>query len=158
MAKARSKQEEKNKGGRPSKLTPDVVDIFEEVVNANILCCTDEELFLLLNDELEEADRVSYRTFQRWKAGEDKENDELFNRFCRLIKKALIKEKRNLLDHLKTEEKQWQKWAWIIERKFDEWNIKQKIEGKQELTGKDGGPIQQENVHKVVFEDYGDNE
>lgn len=27
---------------------------------------------------------------------------------------------------------QWQKWAWIIERKFDEWNIRMKQDIKQD--------------------------
>lgn len=114
--------------GRPTKINQKVVDTFKEVVDDEVLYCTDEDLFLLFNEKLAEKDRITYRTFQRWKAGEHKEHNELFNEFCRVIKKALVKEKRNLLNQLKKDDKAWQRWAWIIERKFDEWNIKHKQE------------------------------
>ena len=118
----------KDKGGRPSKLTENVVEVFEKIVDEKVLYCTDEELFALLNDELEEKDRVSYRTFQRWKAGELQEPNETFDEFRRVIKKALIKEKERLLIELQKDKQAWQRWAWIIERKFDEWNIRNKSE------------------------------
>jgi hypothetical protein len=45
-----------------------------------------------------------------------------------LIKKALRSEKKALMNDLKKGENQWQSRAWILERKFNEWNLKKIIE------------------------------
>ena len=125
---------------RPTKLNSDWLDIAEAIVNddINAIILTDDELVLLINEELDRQDisdeekekqKISDRTFQRWKAKnkEDSEElDEVGRQFCRIIKKALLKQKRHLFDKFRDEEGQWQKWAWIIERKFDDWNIKHK--------------------------------
>jgi hypothetical protein len=56
--------------GRPTKLGTHIVSAFREVldVEMNIIACTDRELFTLLNNELPVGERVSYRSFQRYKA------------------------------------------------------------------------------------------
>ena len=36
----------------------------------------------------------------------------------------MISQKQNLFKKYEDEDKAWQKWAWIIERKFSEWNLK----------------------------------
>ena len=54
--------------------------------------------------------------------------------FCPLIKKALIRQKVSLFEKLKGDDKQRQRYAWIIERKFDDWNLKT----KKEHTGEGG--------------------
>ena len=51
-----------------------------------------------------------------------------YAKFLHLIKKALFKEKKRLLELLAKDDKQWQRYAWILERKFDDWNIKMKSE------------------------------
>jgi len=52
----------------------------------------------------------------------------LISQFCGLYKKALVKERYSLMQQLKDTESSWQRWAWIIERKFDDWNLKKKSE------------------------------
>jgi hypothetical protein len=135
--KTKKKKEEtegvkKNKGGRPTKLTDKFLNVAEEVVNddINAIILTDEELVDEINDKLQEKERITYRTLRNWKDKnkKDKELDEIGKRFFPLIKKALIKQKKHLFDKFRNEPNQWQKWAWIIERKFDDWNIKQKHE------------------------------
>jgi hypothetical protein len=117
----------KDKGGRPSKLTEDVLIAWAEVLEENILFATDEELFLLVNERLHTEDRICYTTFKNWKAGKQ-EHNELFDQFLSLYKKSLTKEKERLFIELQKDKQAWQRWAWIIERKFDEWNIRNKSE------------------------------
>ena len=113
--------------GRPTKLTTKVIQVWKDILDENILFATDEELFLLLNERLDEKEQICYTTFKNWKAGTQEDN-ELFDEFLSLVKKALLKEKRRLLDNLQKDKQAWQRFAWIIERKFDEWNIRNKIE------------------------------
>lgn len=119
--------------GRPTKLTPEFLQAVQSVLDEeqNALVCTDEELLMLINKKLPEEARISESCFEKWKAGDFSENSDGMQ-FLRLIKEALVKEKKSLMTRLKTDEKAWQRWAWIIERKFDDWNIKQKTE--QDLT------------------------
>ncbi len=112
--------------GRPTKLTPEVLKIFEKVINQSVLFCTDEELVFLINEELPEKNRFSYEAFSKWKRGERQRNNPLYQTFVRLVKKALLKEKKTLLLQLKLGADNWQARAWILERKFDEWNLKQR--------------------------------
>jgi hypothetical protein len=40
----------------------------------------------------------------------------------------LEQQKRNLFERLAEEPPgAWQKWAWILERKFDEWSLRQRV-------------------------------
>jgi hypothetical protein len=112
---------------RPSKMNDQLINAFKDVLNEYILFATDEELIELLNERLVEGDKIDPRTFRNWKAGSQEDND-LYKEFFPLIKKALIQEKKRLLENLQGDDKAWQRWAWIIERKFDEWNIKQKLD------------------------------
>lgn len=119
--------EEKNLGGRPTKMTEKFQKVAEEIIYANILACTDEDILFLINEKLDESEKICDATWENWKAGKQSDDDRK-SWFLGLIKRALIIEKNNLLNSLKTDDKAWQRWAWIIERKFDEWNIKQKSE------------------------------
>ena len=85
---------------------------------------TDEELVFLINEELEGKDKISDRTFARWKAKDFGEDDKLGRTFVMLIKKALLIQKETLYKSMLGEDRAWQKYAWIIERKFAEWNLK----------------------------------
>ena len=124
----------KGKNGRPTKLTKDWLKVAEEVVNndINAIILTDEELVSEINDRIVKGNRISDRTFRRWKSkskDEDVEElDELGSSFVLLIKRALIKQKKHLFEKFREEPNQWQRWAWILERKFDEWNIRQKTD------------------------------
>jgi hypothetical protein len=117
-------KDEKNKVGRPTKMTPELLTALNEVINDNIYC-TDEELVFLLNERLTEEQRISDETFKAYKNGYRQEENELMTQFVTLIKKALIIEKNALLSELRKGEGNWQSRAWILERKFKEWNLKQ---------------------------------
>lgn len=131
-------------GGRPTKLTTDFLAAAEAVLNKDInaIICTDEELLMLINERLEVSARIDERTLERWKVknkdGQSETEDIIGVEFCRLIKKALSAQKANLFEKLRnTPDANWQRFAWIIERKFDAWNIR----NKSELSGPGGKPI-----------------
>lgn len=118
---------------RPSKM-PSFIKAFEEVIKRDefdVVILTDEELLIECNDLLEEDKKVAERTFQSWKAGEV-QSDE-YKEFLRLYKKALSRQKRELFKKLKDDPQQWQRYAWIIERKFEVWNLKKIIDSKVEV-------------------------
>ena len=121
----------------------------------NAVFLTEEDLVTKTNSKLEDAwlseFTVSYRTFQRYKArilawinkkengeqGLEKELDgeslENMQELWRLIKKHLTEQKERLFSSmLNSPSNMWQKYARILERKFDSWNIKQKTEDVNE--------------------------
>jgi len=114
--------------GRPTSLTKEVISAIEKVINEEILFLTDTELVECINEQLPEDKRFSYEAFSKWKRGERQADNPLISQFVRLIKKALAKEKKRLLEKLEGDKQAWQRYAWILERKFDEWNIKTKSE------------------------------
>lgn len=114
--------------GRRTKMTSNTIQVIKQVIDDNILFCKDEELIDSINELLPKEDQISYITFSKWKAGDSQANNPLFEEFLYLIKKALVKEKKRLLEKLETDKIAWQRWAWILERKFDEWNIRSKGE------------------------------
>jgi len=125
-----TKQEpEKDVGGRPSKLTEEFIAAMMEVVNDqdNAVIYTDEDLIFMINDKLPMEARIDPDTFRRWKNG-DIADDVRAQKFYGVYKRALLRQKSNLFKKLDDPENpRWQKDAWKIERKFDDWNIKQKI-------------------------------
>lgn len=141
--------EEKNKGGRPTKLTEHLIEVFEQVVNEYVLACTDEDIFIVLNDRLKPKERICYTTFKVWKSKQNQsiigEDSEIFEKFLSVIKKALLLEKKNCLKKLEEGKSgEWQKYAWIIERKFKEWNLRQITEADVVLTDKKSTPLTKE--------------
>ena len=109
---------------RPSKM-PNFIKAFEQVIKNDefdVVILTDSELLMECNDRLEEKHQIAERTFESWKAWEVE--SEEYNQFLRLYKKALANQRRELFKKLQSEPQQWQKYAWIIERKFNEWNLK----------------------------------
>lgn len=130
----------------PRKLNKFRIDSAEKVLDKdmNVLILTDEELCMLINEWVDKKDRITYRTFQNYKADitwweKIDENLELIeweretlDDFFRLYKKALVQQRQNLFTKLQDDDKSRQRRAWIIERKFDEWNIRI----KQELDNK----------------------
>jgi GTP-sensing pleiotropic transcriptional regulator CodY len=54
-----------------------------------------------------------------------------------LYKKALTIQKKSLFENLKNDDKSWQRYAWIIERKFSDWNLKHLSEVDQTTTNID---------------------
>lgn len=74
---------------------------------------------------------------------------DYFESFCRLIKKHLIKQKQKLFQAMVSAPKDRQKYAWIIERKFDEWNIR----NKQETFQRDTPFVKEDNIYDEEYED-----
>ena len=112
------------KVGRPSKINKFIEAAKEVLFSDSVMLFTDEELVDEINERLEEKDRISQRTFERWKASDFEEDGKTGKDFVGLIKKALRKQKENLLNKYSNDDRAWQRWAWIIERKFSEWNLK----------------------------------
>lgn len=118
--------------GRPCKLSR-FAEEFKNVVETPhrvgyAIIYTDEELLRLTNRRLDEKDRVGYASFDRYKKGELQRDYPELEEFQELYMDALQRQKEALFDAMTGdgEERSWQRWAWIIERKFDSWNLRQK--------------------------------
>jgi hypothetical protein len=86
---------------------------------------TDADLIELINERLEPDERIAEITFRKWKAGEATQDDTLREVFLSLYKRALKLQRDQLFESLADEPPgAWQKWAWILERKFGEWNLR----------------------------------
>ena len=110
---------------RPTKLNDKFIQAASQVINddINTIIFTDAELFEEINDLLDPKDKITYRTFQNYKA---KADNETLTSFFVLIKKAERKQKKILISELRKTDKNWQRFAWILERKFPEqYNLKQ---------------------------------
>lgn len=138
VAMEKTKDKAPNKGGRPTKLTEALINIMAVVVN-DALYWTDEELVDELNEKLEEAGEptISVATFKDYKGGREQADNPLISKFSSLIKKALKKEKKLLFEELRKGEGNWTAKAWILERKFDEWNLRKKYENETPVTLED---------------------
>jgi hypothetical protein len=120
-----------NPVGRPPKLTQEFLAAAYEVINhdQNALIYTDEDLLFLINEKLTPEGKISKSTFEKWKAGkigDDVEGEQ----FLRLIARALLRQKEDLFKKFQENGETagpWQRTAWIIERKFTEWNLKKNI-------------------------------
>lgn len=108
----------------------------------NTMLLTDEELVDEINENLTGDDTISHRTFRRWKKADWDEKGEIGKEFVLLLKKALRDQKKALYQKYKDEKGAWQKWAWIIERKFSEWNLKNINENNTNISG----TVQNNNV------------
>jgi hypothetical protein len=117
---------------RPSKIER-FSKALEEVLNrpkgvGMAIMHTDADLIFLVNDMLEPDDRISDITFRKWKAGENTSDDALREVFVSLYKRALMNQRDALFESMSEEPPgAWQKWAWILERKFDEWSLRQRV-------------------------------
>lgn len=91
---------------RPSKIENWIKALAKVLEDSdNALLCTDEELVMITNELLEEDDRVHYNTFKNWKAGNiSDEYKELYEEFLSLYKKALIRERKSLMEKFKADE------------------------------------------------------
>ena len=134
------------------------INAFQKVIEANpfdVVSMTDEELLFQCNSLLKEGSKISDRTFERWKNKE--EESPIFQEFCRLYKQALTQQKRELFRRLQSEPAQWQRFAWIIERKFSDFNLRSITENKNintnlevtnELTPEQKKLIAQRYIHE----------
>jgi hypothetical protein len=129
---------------RPTIISDKIIEAFEAVLNdgLNAIILTDEELVTLVNDKLTPKERFSWSAYKDWKAfaigtrtDTTAENMELYQRLGSHIKKSLILQKQSLFKNLQTEP-QWQRYAWILERKFSEWNLKHVSEASYDVNDK----------------------
>ena len=87
----------KNTGGAPSKLNSNFLEVAKNIIyKEEMMFLTDSDLVHLINRELEEKHRITQRTFENWKAGNFGDNKDLGEEFFRLIKDALVEQKKNL--------------------------------------------------------------
>ena len=105
------------------------LDKFAEVVNREhkvgmTIVHTDMDLIECVNWELPEEHRISVETFKDYKSGE-RGSDAFLSVFAPLYKRALMEQRDRLFDTMSEEPPgAWQKWAWILERKFGDWNLR----------------------------------
>ncbi|WNM18617.1 hypothetical protein [Flavobacterium capsici] len=124
-----NEQNDKNKVGRPFKMEKWIPALKSVLEERNIVFLTDTDLVFLVNKKLPIEDRITTRCFKNWKAGKFAPNEELGEQFIELVQEALINEKEALLNSLKNEKSgYWVRYAWILERKFEEYNLKQVTE------------------------------
>ncbi len=119
---------------RPSKIDRFIEVAKDVLFRDGLMLLTDEELVFLINENLDESEKVAIRTFKLWKSGDYAEKGETGKEFLPLIKKALIIQKETLFKKFSNDDRAWQRWAWIIERKFSEWNLKNINENKNDNT------------------------
>lgn len=115
----------KNKWWRPSKVKT-FIEAFKQVLKKDefdVVILTDDELREECNALLEEGDQIGHATFENWKAWKVTDNTQ-YQEFLGLYKKALSNQRRLLFVELKKDTKAWQRFAWIIERKFGDWNLR----------------------------------
>ena len=129
------------KVGRPSKINKFIEVAKEVLFKESLMLLTDEELVFLINEQLDEKDKVAIRTFKLWKSGDYSEKEDIGKEFLPLIKKALLIQKESLFKKFQNDDRAWQRWAWIIERKFSEWNLKIITENKNENNNTHSGEI-----------------
>ena len=133
--------------GRPSKLTDNFLKVVKEVLNDNMnaIIYTDEELLFEINERLPKKENISiatWKNYKRYTQNKEEVNNlrkvdiDKISQFLAIYKKAINIQKKNLFQQLSWDEKAWQRWAWIIERKFSEWNLKHIGEIKQETEMK----------------------
>ena len=115
--------------GRPAKINQVWLDKAEEVISdqRNIRCLTDKKLLFEINYGLDEKHQICQTTFEEykaWKKLKDPEKAEMLERFTGLYKKALNEQSKWLMQAMLEDSDKWQKYAWIMERKLNEWNLR----------------------------------
>ena len=89
---------------------------------------SDKALVDKVNSQLEEQDRISIKSLERYKTGGYIDDVTIESVFVRAYTKALHLQAENIMKRLAEDVPGgWQKWAWIMERKFDEWNLRAKV-------------------------------
>ena len=89
---------------------------------------SDKALVDKVNSELPEEDRITMRSLERYKTGGYIDDGTIESVFVSAYTKALHLQAENIMKRLAEDVPGgWQKWAWIMERKFDEWNLRAKV-------------------------------
>lgn len=124
--------------GRKSKL-PRFLEEFKSVIQQDhpvgyAIMFTDRELREMVNRRLRkkgyENDQVPESTFVRWKSCDwvSEADQAMGDEFKELYSEALEDQMSHLFRAMADddEKRSWQRYAWIIERKKDEWNLRSK--------------------------------
>lgn len=114
--------------GRPAKIeafTLALMEVLDEPVGVGAaIMYSQKELMIMTNDRLSKEDKICASTLVKW-VGNKLPIDEYSEVFLPLYEKALIVQKRALFQLMREEPAgAWQKWAWVIERKFPEFNLR----------------------------------
>jgi hypothetical protein len=125
------KENGKNATGRPSKLTEELIEKLEIILeDPTSVGLTDEDFMIELG--------LSDQTMRNWLNPDYIGADvELKNKFFWLIKRMRVSQKRNIVARIQEGDSGWQGSAWIGERKFDEFNITRKVENNTNLKIKE---------------------
>jgi hypothetical protein len=119
------KLENKKEVGRPFKMEAWLRALNEVLDEESTIFLSDKDLVLLVNRILPEENRITSKTFENWKAGKFAPNEDLGKEFIGCVEISLIKQKQLLGERLMNDTTgQWTRYAWILERKFSEWNLK----------------------------------
>jgi hypothetical protein len=86
----------------------------------------DQELLWMANERLDDKHKVSLRTFDEYKAGKKLKSDtsNRLDIFSQILKKARMDMTYNLAKKMLEDSNQWQRYAWWLERKRKELNIR----------------------------------
>lgn len=119
---------EKRGAGRPSgsfKMERWIKALTDVLSEEDIIFLSDKDLVFLVNRNLSPEEKISKSTFEKWKAGKFAPDDTLAKEFIECIEFSLIKQKQLLSKKMMEDTTgQWTRYAWIMERKFSEWNLK----------------------------------
>jgi hypothetical protein len=88
----------------------------------------EDDLWALVNSHLPLEERITSQAYYNYRKGirGRTEDDEIIKAFQDGLRIALAQQKESLFEKMEEEGAgAWQKYAWIIERKFKEWNLKQ---------------------------------
>ena len=120
--------------GRKSKISR-FIEEFECVLEeehpvGNAIIFTDAELVFLTNRRLEPKERIAENTLTNWKKHEfanEKDQAEA-EAFRELYRYHLMAQRQNLFKMMmaKSEARSWNRYLAVIERKFDDWNLRTK--------------------------------
>jgi hypothetical protein len=119
--------DEQNKmgAGRPFKMNNWLTALKGVLADEDILFLSDKDLVFLVNNNLPKKQKISGSTFEKWKAGKFLPNEETGKEFIQCIQYALIKQKQYIGDKLLNDTTgNFARYAWFLERKFSEWNLK----------------------------------
>lgn len=118
-------QNENKPQGRPFKMQVWVNELTNVLATEEILFLSDKDLLFLVNRNLLPEHQICKSTFEKWKAGKFHINDTIGKEFIGCIELALIRQKQLLSKKMMDDTTgQWTRYAWIMERKFVEWNLK----------------------------------
>lgn len=138
--------------GRPAALSKERVSQAKEIIDKDprvVYIRTEEQLIDEINYQLRNNKKghmiMEYRTYQKykkemyeWETSVDSVSKELLEEFWRVIKKAMRDQSIWLVSKMEQEEKAWQRYAWLIERKL--WPERNKV-NKNEHSWPDGSDL-----------------